>query len=328
MQKIRWGILGCGKIANKFASDLKLVMDAELVAVAARDGERARSFAATYNVIHAFDSYEGLVTCPLVDVIYIATPHGFHHEHALLCIRHGKAVLCEKALALNLRQVKEMIEESKRSNVFLMEAFWTKFLPHYERMLALVSEGAIGEIRMIHADFGFRGGDNPAQRLYDPVLGGGSLLDVGIYPVFLATSLLGRPVNVNAIMDAYDTGVDKQIAVNLQFESGALASLSASFEVDTPVEASIIGTRGLIRMKNRFHNATCELQLVTGRDDSHVIEVVREEGYGYQFEARHVTECLRDGLKESPVMSFNDSMLLMETLDRIRDRCGIKYGAD
>jgi predicted dehydrogenase len=159
-------------------------------------------------------------------------------------------------------------------------------------------------------------------------LGGGSLLDVGIYPVFLATSLLGRPVNINAIMDAYDTGVDKQIAINLQFESGALASLSASFEVDTPVAATIIGTRGYIRMKNRFHNATCELELVTGRDNLQVVDVLREEGSGYQFEARHVTECLRDGLKESPVMSFNDSTLLIETLDRIRDRCGIKYAVD
>ncbi|MGC3948761.1 MAG: Gfo/Idh/MocA family oxidoreductase [Chryseolinea sp.] len=328
MQKIRWGILGCGKIANKFAGDLKLVADAELTAVAAREGDRARSFASTYGARFAFDSYERLVTSPDVDVIYVATPHGFHHEHVLLCLRHGKAVLCEKALGLNLRQVKEMIEESKKCNVFLMEAFWTKFLPQYQKMLSVVREGIIGEIRMIQADFGFRGGDAPAQRLYDPLLGGGSLLDVGIYPVFLATSLLGRPVAINAIMEPYDTGVDKQIAINLQFESGALASLSSSFEVETPVAAAIMGTRGHIKMKNRFHNATCELELVMGRDDVKTIDVHREEGYGYQFEARHVTECLRDGLKESPVMRFNDSLLLMETLDRIRERCGIRYPAD
>jgi predicted dehydrogenase len=328
MQKIRWGILGCGKIANKFAADLKFVRDAELAAVGARDADRARSFAQTYGVRHAFGSYEALVSSAEVDVIYVATPHGFHHEHALLCLRHGKAVLCEKALALNLRQVKEMIEESMRSNVFLMEAFWTKFLPQYQKVISLVSEGAIGEIRMVQADFGFNGGATPAQRLYDPALGGGSLLDVGIYPVFLATSLLGRPVNVNAIMDAYDTGVDKQIVMNLQFESGAVASLSASFEVETPVEATIMGTNGYIKMKNRFHNAMCELELVTGRDQITSVDVAREEGYGYQFEARHVTECLRDGLKESPVMSFNDSLLLMDTLDRIRDRCGIRYAVD
>jgi predicted dehydrogenase len=328
MQKVRWGILGCGKIANKFAADLKFVRDAELVAVGARDADRARSFAQTYGVRHAFDSYEALVSSPEVDVIYVATPHGFHHEHALLCLRHGKAVLCEKALALNLRQVKEMIEESKRSNVFLMEAFWTKFLPQYQKVISLVGEGAIGEIRMVQADFGFNGGATPAQRLYDPALGGGALLDVGIYPVFLATSLLGRPVNINAIMDAYDTGVDKQIVMNLQFESGALASLSASFEVETPVTATIMGTNGYIKMKNRFHNAMCELELVTGRDEVTIIDVAREEGYGYQFEARHVTECLRDGVKESPVMSFNDSLLLMDTLDRIRDRCGIRYAVD
>lgn len=328
MQIIRWGILGCGKIANKFAADLRLVNDAKLVAVGARDGERARAFAAAYDASLAFDSYEGLVSCPDVDVIYVATPHGYHHEHTLLCLRHGKAVLCEKALALNLRQVREMIEEAKKRNVFLMEAFWTKFLPQYQKMLSIVSKGIIGEIRLIQADFGFRGGDVPAQRLYDPLLGGGSLLDVGIYPVFLAVSLLGRPVNINAIMDAYDTGVDKQIAINLQFESGALATLSSSFEVETPVAATIMGTRGYIRMKNRFHNATCELELVMGRDNLQIINVHREDGYGYQFEARHVTECLRDGLKESPVMRFNDSLLLIETLDRIRERCGIHYPVD
>lgn len=328
MQTIRWGILGCGKIANKFANDLRLVRDAELKAVAARDGQRARQFAATYGAALSFDSYEDLVRCPEVDVIYVATPHGLHHEHTLLCLRHGKAVLCEKALALNLRQVKEMIDEAKRSKVFLMEAFWTKFLPQYQKVLSLVSDGTIGEIRMIEADFGFRGGNNPAQRLYDPALGGGSLLDIGIYPVFLATSLLGRPVNINAIMDAYDTGVDRQIVANLHFDSGALASLSASFEVETPVSATIMGTRGYIRMKNRFHNASCELELVSGRDQVQPVEVLHEEGYGYQFEARHVTECLRDGLTESPVMRFNDSLLLMETLDRIRERCGIRYPVD
>lgn len=328
MQKIRWGILGCGKIANKFAADLQLVDDAELVAVGARDPERARSFADIYGARLAFSSYVDLVNCPDVDVIYVATPHGYHHEHALLCLRHGKAVLCEKALALNLRQVKEMIEESRRSNVFLMEAFWTKFLPQYQKVLSIVSEGTIGQIRMLQADFGFNGGEVPAQRLYDPLLGGGSLLDIGIYPVFLAVSLLGRPVNVNAIMDAYDTGVDKQIAINMQFDSGALATLSSSFEVETPVAATIMGTRGYINMKNRFHNATCELELVTGRDNRQTIEVHREGGYGYQFEARHVTQCLRDGIRESPVMSFNDSILLMETLDRIRERCGIRYAAD
>jgi len=328
MQKVRWGILGCGKIANKFAADLRLVENATLAAVGARDGERARTFASTHGASLIFDSYEALVACPDVDVIYVATPHGFHHDHVLLCLRHGKAVLCEKALALNLPQVKEMINESIKLNVFLKEAFWTKFLPQYQKMLSIVSEGTIGEIRMIHADFGFYGGEVPAQRLYDPLLGGGSLLDIGIYPVFLAVSLLGRPSDINAIMEPYETGVDKQIAINLKFESGALAVLSSSFEVETPVSATIMGTRGYIKMKNRFHNATCELELVLGRDNHQIIEVHREAGYGYQFEARHVTECLRDGLKESPVMRFNDSLLLMETLDRIRERCGIRYPAD
>lgn len=325
---IRWGILGCGKIAIKFASDLRLTEGAVLAAVGARDADRASAFAATYGAGKAFDSYEALVACADVDAIYIATPHGLHHEHALLCIRHGKAVLCEKALALNTRQVREMIDAAKAKQVFLMEAFWTKFLPQYRKVLEIIRDGTIGEIRMIQADFGFCAPQPPAQRLYDPFLGGGALLDIGIYPVFLAVSLLGRPVDIQAIMDPYDTGVDKQIAMNMRFDSGALAVLSASFAVETPVEAVIMGTRGYVRMKNRFHNATCELELALGKDKPQPIPVEREDGFGYQFEARHVSQCLRDGLTESPVMRFNDSLLLIETLDRVRERCGIRYAAD
>ncbi|HMG93829.1 MAG TPA: Gfo/Idh/MocA family oxidoreductase, partial [Chryseolinea sp.] len=193
MQKIRWGILGCGKIARKFAADLKLVKDAALVAVASRDEQRAKEFSEAYNAQIAFNSYEALVSSDKIDAIYIATPHGFHHEHALICLNHKKAVLCEKALALNSWQVKEMIETSKTNKVFLMEAFWTKFLPQYQAVNDLINQGAIGKLKLIQADFGFLAETPTPQRLYDPKLGGGALLDIGIYPVFLALSLLGRP---------------------------------------------------------------------------------------------------------------------------------------
>jgi predicted dehydrogenase len=328
MRKIRWGILGCGKIANKFAADLRLVEGAELYAVAAREQERATEFAALHGAARAFGSYEALVQCDEVEVIYIATPHGFHHAHAILCLRNGKAVLCEKALALNSRQVSEMIDTARSTGVFLMEAFWTKFLPQYQKVLSLVRDGTLGEIRFVQADFGFHAPEPLAQRLYDPELGGGALLDIGIYPVFLATSLLGRPVELDAIMDPYPSGVDKQIAMSLRFDSGALAALSASFEIDSPVEATVMGTRGYVRMKNRFHNAVCELELAFGKEKPQPVQVAHEDGNGYQFEARHVTECIRDGIRESPVMRFNDSLLLIETLDRIRQKCGVRYEVD
>jgi len=329
MQKIRWGILGCGKIARKFASDLKLVKDASLVAVASRDDQRAKEFSKTYNAEIAFNSYEALVSSDKIDAIYIATPHGLHREHALLCLNHKKAVLCEKALALNSRQVKEMIEAARVNKVFLMEAFWTKFLPQYQKVSELVNRGAIGKLKLIQADFGFRAEQPTPQRLYDPKLGGGALLDIGIYPVFMAVSLLGRPDAVEAVMSPYPSGVDEQISAVLSFNSGALAITSATFAAYTPVEATIVGTDGYIRMTNRFHNVVGNVKLVNSKGTQPVpVTVNKEEGFGYQFEARHVGECLRKNLLESPIMSHADSLLLMETMDRIRAKCGIKYDVD
>jgi predicted dehydrogenase len=326
-KKIRWGILGCGKIANKLAADLKLVADAELVAVGGRDEARASAFAGTFGVQFVFNSYESLVASPAVDVIYVATPHGFHYEHVMLCLKHKKAVLCEKAFALNTRQLKEMIHYARQQKVFLMEAFWTKFLPQYQEVMRMISAGTIGDIKLIQADFGFKAPEPKAQRLYDPLLGGGSLLDIGIYPVFIAQAILGKPVAIQAMITPFDTGVDEQCVVTMKFANGALAVLSSTFAADTPVEAMIAGTNGRIHMRTRFHNPTGVIELVN-KDEVKEIEVVREDGFGYQFEARHVGECLRQGLTESPVMRHDDSLLLMNTLDRIREVAGITYAAD
>lgn len=326
--KIRWGILGCGKIASKFASDLKLVDDALLMAVASRDQKKRETFTRNYGASFSFDTYEALASSNQVDVIYVATPHGFHYEHVMLCLRHKKAVLCEKALALNLRQATEMIELAQQQGVFLMEAFWTKFLPQYKVITELIPAGEIGEVKMIQADFGFRAAVPLAQRLYDPALGGGSLLDIGIYPVFLAISILGKPVEVRATMKPFDTGVDEQCAITFKFANGEIASLYSTFAADTPVAAVISGTTGRIHMRNRFHNVTATLALVRKDESPNELPVHREEGFGYQFEARHVGECLRQGLMESPVMRHRDSLLLMETLDRIRNACGVKYDVD
>lgn len=327
-KKIRWGILGCGRIAHKFASDLKRVADAELIAVASRDLARATQFGGEYGVQFIFDDYADLASSPAVDVIYIATPHGFHYEHVMLCLQHRKAILCEKAFALNMLQLEEMIAFARKQKVFLMEAFWTKFLPQYEEVMRVIREGKLGEIKMIHADFGFKAPEPKSQRLYDPELGGGSLLDIGIYPVFLAQSILGKPVEIQAMMTPYDTGVDEQCAITMKFDNGALAILSSTFAVDTPVEAMIAGTSGRIQMRTRFHNVSTTVEMISANDTVQKLEVMREEGLGYQFEARHVGDCLRKGLTESPVMSHSDSLLLMETLDRIRQIAGIRYKVD
>ena len=327
-RKIRWGILGCGNIANKFAEDLRWVEDAELLAVASRDHKKAIDFSTRHKAKLAFGSYKELVSSPEVDAIYIATPHGLHREHALLCIEHKKAVLCEKAFALNSFDAKEMIEAARKKGVFIMEAFWTKFLPQYEMVVSLIESNKIGEIKCIQADFGFKASTPPSPRLYEPLLGGGALLDIGIYPVFLAISLLGKPVEVFATMKPFLSGVDQQIAIVLKFESGALANLSATFEAVTPVEATIAGAEGIIRMTNRFHNASGNVELIKNSGAVDIGPIHREQGHGYQFEARHVGDCLRKDLIESPVMGHDDTLLLMETLDKIRAVCGIRYPAD
>jgi len=324
-KKIHWGILGCGKIARKFANDLKLVEDAELVAVASLDAARGREFADTFQAGRVHTRYEALASDPGVDVIYVATPHGFHHRHALICLRAGKAVLCEKAFALNLRDAAEMIAVARERKVFIMEAFWTKFLPQYQKVCALIEAGTIGDIKWIQADFGFNAGIPVPPRLIEPELGGGSLLDIGIYPLFLAQSLLGKPTAIQASMMPYPTGVDEQCLMSLQFASGAVATLSSTLACDTPVEAVIAGTKGRILMKNRFHNSICGLELIIGKEPAQPVDVHRETGYGYQFEARHVGECLRKGWTESPVMTHAHTLEMMETLDRVREACGIKY---
>lgn len=327
-EKIRWGILGCGKIAKKFASDLRLVEDAELKAVASRSADKLAAFSREYSPALSFNTYEELVSCPDVDAIYVATPHGMHYDHVMLCLRHDKAVLCEKAFALNLAQAREMVELARTRKVFLMEAFWTKFLPQYNAAMEIVRSGQIGEVKLIQSDFGFRAPEPRAQRLYDPALGGGSLLDIGIYPVFMAQSVLGKPTQVHAFITPYESGVDEQCVITMKFAGGALAVLSSTFAVDTPVEAMIAGTEGRIVMRNRFHNALATVEVVAGGDIFKTIEVHREDGFGYQFEARHVNDCLRKGLTESPVMTHADTLMLMETLDRIRKTCDIRYAAD
>jgi predicted dehydrogenase len=326
--KIRWGILGCGKIASKFASDLQLVADAELMAIASRDRQKAKDFSEKFKPKYIHNTYEALVKNDAVDVIYIATPHGFHYEHTLLCLNHRRAVLCEKAFALNSRQLHEMIGVARHEKVFLMEAFWSKFLPQFYKVKEIIASGIIGEIKLIQSDFGFAAPEPKAPRLYEPALGGGSLLDIGIYPVFLAQTLLGKPSHMNAMMTSLESGVDEQCVITMKFQNNALAVLSSTFAADTPVEAMIAGTKGRIQMRNRFHNAIATLELVIGKGEPQFIEVARENGFGYQFEARHVNDCLRNGRIESPVMTHQNSLDLMETLDSVRNICGIQYPAD
>jgi predicted dehydrogenase len=329
MKKIRWGILGCGKIARKFAADLKLVEDAELIAVGAREESTAAAFANDFPAKYTHGSYEALVSNSEVDVIYVATPHGLHHEHVMLCLKYKKAVLCEKAFAINYRQAKEMIDFAETQKTFLMEAFWTRFLPHYLKMKDLIDQGKIGRINYLNAEFGFKPTPPFPERLYDPSLGGGALLDIGVYPIFLALDVLGKPDHINAVMTPASTGVDEQCAITFTYKEGVIAQLFCSFSSNLATGADISGDQGRIRLTHRFHGPTTVLEYYPGIIDTReLIPFENASGNGYEYEARHVNECLRKNLTESPVLTHQTSLLMMETLDLIRVKAGIRYSAD
>lgn len=329
MKKIRWGILGCGKIARKFASDLKLLTDTELTAVASRDGTNAESFGKEYGATFIHDEYEALADNKNVDVIYIATPHGLHYEHVMLCLAHGKPVLCEKAFALNLQQASAMIDLARKKNIFLMEALWSKFIPSFSKMKELINEGQLGDLQNVLINFGFIPQQPVAQRIFDPALGGGTLLDIGIYNVFYALSVLGKPDHIDAHITPASTGVDEQCAILFRYNKGAMAQLFSSYSSHLPTEANISGTKGRIHLAHRFYTPDAVLEFYPERMDSRqVIELPAGKGFGYHHEASHVNECLRAGLTESPVMTHADTLLLMETLDIIRHKSGMVYPAD
>ncbi|MBN1873996.1 MAG: Gfo/Idh/MocA family oxidoreductase [Anaerolineae bacterium] len=324
--KIHWGILGTGNIAKKFAIGLTALPDAELVAVGSRKQETADTFGVQFNIPHSHANYEALAVDPDVDVVYIATPHPFHYENTLLCLDAGKAVLCEKPFAINAAQTRRMIDKAQEKKLFLMEAMWTRFLPIICKTRELIATGAIGEVQMLHADFGFRTHPNPESRLMNPALGGGGLLDVGIYPISLASMVFGDPPQViQAMADLGKTGVDEQAVINFRYAGGKFAQLSCAIRTTTHHEASIFGTEGRIRLHAPWwRGTTLTLYTKPVPEGDNVIEMPFE-GNGYNYEAAEVMTCLRAGKTESDTMPLNETLHLMETLDAIRGQWGLKY---
>lgn len=329
VQKTRWGILACGRIARKFADDLKRVEGAELFAVASRDIGRAKAFAADFPAKHVLGSYEELVQLKELDVVYVASPHSHHHEHTMLCLEHGKAVLCEKAFAINSKQAEEMVKTARSKGVFLMEALWTRFLPHYQKVREMIDAGMLGEMKGIMANFGFKPAQPVSPRLFDPALGGGSLLDIGIYPVFLAQSILGVPEQIIATMDKAASGVDEQCSMLFKYANGVTATLFSTLSANLETDADIFGTEGRIRLTSRFYEPSATIQFYPGIVASRTeVPLVREEGWGYQHEARHVQQCLQEGRTESRVWNLDKTLELMQTLDRVRVAMGLTYAVD
>ncbi|TWO31702.1 Gfo/Idh/MocA family oxidoreductase [Seonamhaeicola sediminis] len=319
---INWGIIGLGSIAHKFAKDLLTIEGANLLAVASRTQEKANVFASQYNATRAYSSYEALAHDENIDAVYIATPHALHKENTLLFLEHGIAVLCEKPFAMNSEEVNEMILKAREKNVLLMEALWTYFLPHYQHVLDLVKNETYGKLLNIEADFGFyRAFDNNA-RLFNKNLGGGSLLDIGIYPIFVALSTLGIPDKIEADATFFGNGADSTCQIKFHYQNNIMASLKSSLIEDTPTQATFHCKNGIIKINTMFHQPSTVTIIADGKEET------IDFGYntiGYNYEVIHFNQLLRDGKTESDIMTFEFSRNLIKLLDKVRNEIDLEY---
>tara|TARA_R110002020_G_scaffold449479_2_gene662760 strand:- start:17325 stop:18293 length:969 start_codon:yes stop_codon:yes gene_type:complete len=322
MTTINWGIIGLGKIANSFATDLMTVEGSTLYGVASRSQEKANEFGEKYGAAKKYDSYEALAKDPAIDVIYIATPHVKHYEDTMMCLSHGKAVLCEKPFAMNSDQVDKMIALAEEKGCLLMEALWTRMMPHFNFVLDEIESGKYGAVKTVNADFCFEAPFDPQGRLFNKELGGGSLLDVGIYPVFCALAILGKPENISAKAKFGKTEVDEETQITLTYKNGSKAHIISSITRKTPSTATIILEKGLINIESRFHETD---KVTTVLDGVKLYHDFAYSAKGYNFEAAHVGDLLRAGKTESPMMSREFSRLIINTLDEVRKLINLHY---
>jgi predicted dehydrogenase len=321
---IRWGILACGGIARKFADDLAFVKDGYLAAVSSRDLGRAKEFASHYGEeVKAFGSYEEMLASGEIDVVYIASPHGLHHEHTLLCLEAGLPVLCEKAFAVNSKQVREMVEMAQAKKIYLMEALWTRFHPSIAKVLEILQSGVIGDVVHLVADFGFKADYIPEARWFSPELTGGSLLDIGIYPLFISKLVLGLPQELKATGVFAPTGVDMNCSISAKYASGATSSLFSTFAAQTDTICTIYGTLGKIFMHSRFHETKGLTLEIYGQEP--VVMETERLGWGYSYEAEAVQADLRAGKLQNDWISHQYSLEMMGLLDEIRRQIGLVY---
>jgi predicted dehydrogenase len=357
---IRWGVVGTGTIARAFAEDLRLLPDASLCAVASRNRDRAQAFLKEFGggQGRTHDSVEELARNPEVDVVYVATPHTRHKDDCMACLEGGRAVLCEKPFTVDANEARAVVAQARKSQKFCMEAMWMRFHPLVLKVRDLVQSGKLGEIRLLTADFGYPTSFDPESRFFNPTLGGGALLDRGVYPLSLAYFLLGRPNEVVGQATIGTTGVDEQETTLLSYSSGALAVLAASLRSRLRNEAVIIGTEGRIRIHEPFYapsritwtrtrepvgpvpaassgsggwksrikrnpllrravdHVARPLLGAIRRDSTTITEHIA--GQGYQFEAAEAMRCIRAGVLESPIMSLDDSVAILESTDALR----------
>jgi predicted dehydrogenase len=325
-QPIRWGIIGTGGIASAFTGDLALLPDAHAVALGSRSQGSADAFGDRFGIARRYPSYEALADDPDIDAIYVATPHPGHHAAALLGINAGKAVLVEKPFTINAGEARDLIAAAQARGTFLMEAMWTRFLPHVIRIREVIASGRLGEIRSVIADHGQWFPKNPDHRIYAPVLGGGALLDLGIYPLSFASMIFGTPTKVTAVSDVAFTGVDAQTSIVLQYGGGRQSISFTTLETRTANQAAINGTDARIEVDGVFYSPSSFS--VISRDGAVERFDIPHEGHGLRHQAAEVGRCLRAGLTESPILTLAETLSIMETLDEVRRQIGLRYPSE
>lgn len=326
IEKTKWGIIGTGNISGKFANALSMLPNAELIAIGSRALEAANIFAKKHGVPRAYASYQELANDPDIDVVYIGTPHTFHLENSVICMRKGKAVLCEKAFTINATEAREMVRVAREENVFLMEAMIPRHVPLLKIVVQWVQDGRIGEVRMVRASRCARRDFSPEARQLNPELGGGSLLDVGVYVISFAYQIFGKaPVESIGLGHIGKLGTDEQGVAILKYDKGEIADLSFALRTEAVDEAYIFGTLGYIKVHELFA-VPGKVSLFIGKEEIEVLEGPSDNALNY--EAEEVMRCLKLGLKESPYMPLNESIQIMEVMDEIRRQWGLVYSND
>jgi len=313
-----WGFIGTGGIAQTFAADLAFTESGRPVAVGSRALDSANRFADRFEIPNRHGSYEALVADPDVDVVYVATPHPLHHGNALLALRAGKPVLVEKPFTMNATEALELVATARAAGLFLMEAMWTRFLPHIAEIRRLLADAVLGEIVTVTADHGQWFREDPEFRLFAPELGGGALLDLGVYPVSFASMVLGRPDRIVSLVDPAFTGVDGQTSMLFGYASGAQAVLTCTLFGKSPTRGAIVGTEGRIEIDGDFYAPTA-FDLVSRTGERARFETPTA-GQGLWYEAEEVARCLREGLLESPLMPLDETAEIMRTMDAVLDQ--------
>jgi predicted dehydrogenase len=315
-EPLGWGLIGTGGIAETFAADLTFTDSGRLAAVGSRHMDSADRFADRFNIPNRHASYEALVADPDVDVVYVATPHPTHHAGALLALRAGKPALVEKPFTMNAAEAQELVATARAGRLFLMEAMWTRFLPHIEQIRRLIAEGALGEIVTITADHGQWFPKDRDSRLFAPELGGGALLDLGVYPVSFASMVLGTPDRIVTLIDPAFTGVDGQTSMLFGYAGGAQAILTCTLSAKSPTRAAIVGTDARVEIDGDFYAPTSFTLISRTGERTHFD--APHQGRGLWHQADEVARCLREGLLESPSMPLNESVSVMQTMDAVR----------